>query len=58
MKMKATLSFETSGTTYPVTRHIPEDFNPQQSCCENLKSRTYEERSLLACDTMYSVDRY
>jgi hypothetical protein len=28
-----------SGTTHPVTQHlIPEDLNPQQQCCENLKN--------------------
>jgi hypothetical protein len=39
LKMKAVGSFETSGTIWPNTqRHIPEELNLQQYCCENLIS--------------------
>ena len=37
---EGTMTLQMSGTTYPVTqRHLPEDLNPQQHWCENLKSR-------------------
>jgi hypothetical protein len=37
-KMNATLSSESSGTTYPATHpHISEDLNPRLHHCENLK---------------------
>jgi len=33
------MTLHMSGTTYPVTqRHLPEDMNPQQHFCKNLKS--------------------
>jgi len=39
MKTKALHSFETLGTTHLTQCHIPENLNPQQHRCENLKSR-------------------
>jgi hypothetical protein len=37
MKMMAVISFETSGSTRPMTqRHIPEDWNYQLNSYENL----------------------
>jgi len=40
MKMEAPLSFEMSGTTYPMTQcHILENLNPHHRLCENLESQ-------------------
>ena len=37
---EGTVTLHMSETTYPVTQcHLPEDVNPQQHWCENLKSR-------------------
>lgn len=44
LKMKALWSFKICEITNPVTWHlIPEDTNPQQPYCENLKSCTVQD---------------
>ena len=43
MKMQALQSFETLGIIHPTVHHyILDDLNPQQHCCENLKSQFNE----------------
>ena len=47
LNIEARRSFETSGTTQPMTRHhFPEDLKPQKQGCEKLKPRRYRSELL------------
>jgi hypothetical protein len=47
LKMNTLRSFETSENTNSATQsHFPENPNPHQSYCENLKSRTTKYQNL------------
>jgi len=59
-KLNNPWSFQTSGTTHPVTQHhIPENLNHQQHCHENLKILHQAEEAITAVDAIVETgDRH